>query len=188
MSNDTAAHTASQKTEITKRVDMLYGEACRQFPTYETMVFEHFCSQMIEAFGNDEMAPEAADAFSYARSDYDYRSPSEIKAAREVNRIHGICSHGLTKDTCPCGCFEFTGLEVYEDFGPQECDLMDDPDLVMNDEEWARIQEQWRQQETSSAGGPKMVWVSTHTKPTPIRGFFNSVWHMALRFAATRRR
>lgn len=145
MSNHTAMHSASQNAEITKRVDMLYGEACRQFPTYETMVTEHFCSQMIETFGNDEMAPEAADAFSYARSDYDYRSPSELKAAREFNRSHGICSHGLTEDTCPCGCFEFTGLEVYEDFGPQECDLMDDPDLVMSDEEWARIQEQWRQ-------------------------------------------
>ncbi|WP_117140443.1 regulator [Pseudomonas amygdali] len=188
MSNHSAVHSAPQNAVITKRVDMLYDKACRQFPTYETMVYEHFCSEMIETFGDDEMSPEAADAFSYARSDYDYRSPAEIRAAREVNRSHGICSHGLTKDTCPCGCFEFTGLEVYEDFGPEECDLMDDPDLVMSDEEWTRIQEQWRQKEIAGASGKKMVWVSTHTKPTLVRGFFNYLWNVALRFSASRRR
>ncbi|PBP87568.1 regulator [Pseudomonas syringae] len=177
MSDHTAANSTSQNAEITKRVDMLYGEACGQFPTYETMVFEHFCSQMIETFGDDELAPEAADAFSYARSDYDYLSPAEIMAAREVNRSHGICSHGLTKDTCPCGCFEFTGLEVYEDYGPQECDLIDDPDLVI--------------QEISGASGAKMVWVSTHTKTPLIRSFLSYLsyqWNVALRLSATRRR
>ncbi|MCK9694179.1 regulator [Pseudomonas syringae] len=182
MSNHTAMHSASQNVEITKRVDMLYGEACRQFPTYETMVFEHFCSQMIETFGDDELALEAADAFTYARLDYDYLSPSEIKAAREINRSHGICSHGLTEDTCPCGCFEFTGPEVYEHYGPEDCDLTDaevfeisDPALAMSDEEWELMNEQWRQQETLYAS-------------KPIRKLLKALWIKALELSTIRRR
>ncbi|WP_080438914.1 regulator [Pseudomonas syringae] len=156
MSNHAASPSPLQNVEITERVNMLYGDVCRRFPTYETMVLKHFCSRMIETFGGDEAAPEpAAQAFTYARSDYNYLSPSEIKAAREVNRSHGICSHGLTSDTCPCGCFEFTGLEACEDSGPQQCDLMQEPafeqdsDLVMSDEECAQLQEQWLQEEIS---------------------------------------
>ncbi|WP_054084942.1 hypothetical protein [Pseudomonas syringae] len=195
MSDYTAAHSASQNAGITKRVDMLYGEACRQFPTYETLVFEHFCSRMIETFGGDEAAPEpAAQAFTYARSDYNYLSPSEIKAAREVNRSHGICSHGLTSDTCPCGCFEFTGLEVYEDSGPQQCDLMQepafeqDPDLVMSDEECAQLQEQWLQEEISRTSGPDMKRVSIHTTNAAIRSFLKFLWNVALTLSAARPR
>ncbi|MDU8456801.1 regulator [Pseudomonas syringae group sp. J254-4] len=182
MSNYAAIYSSSQNSEITKRVDVLYSEACREYPTYETLVFEHFCSQMIETFGDDELAPEAADAFSYARSDYDYRSPSEIMAAREVNRSHGICSHGLTKDTCPCGCFEFTGQEVYEDYGPDECEPIDadflvttDPTLAMSDEEWELMNEQWRQQEILEAS-------------RPIRTFLKTLWIKALNLSTIRQR
>ncbi|PBQ17431.1 regulator [Pseudomonas congelans] len=195
MSDYTAKHSSSQDAEITKRVDMLYGEACRQFPTYETLVFEHFCSRMIETFGVDEAAPESATvAFTYARSDYNYLSPSEIKAAREVNRSHGICSHGLTSDTCPCGCFEFTGLEVYEDSGPQECNLMQepafvpDPDLAMSDEEWAQMQEQWHQEEISGTSGPDMKRISIHTTTAAIRSLFKLLWNVTLTLSAARPR
>ncbi|PAB27273.1 regulator [Pseudomonas savastanoi pv. nerii] len=195
MSDYTAAHSASQSAGITKRIDMLYGEACRQFPTYETLVFEHFCSRMIETFGGDEAVPEpAAQAFTYARSDYNYLSPSEIKAAREVNRSHGICSHGLTSDTCPCGCFEFTRLEVYEDSGPQQCDLMQepafeqDPDLVMSDEECEQLQEQWLQEEISRTSGPDMKRVSIHTTNAAIRSFLKFLWNVALTLSAARPR
>ncbi|KEZ64600.1 regulator, partial [Pseudomonas amygdali pv. tabaci str. ATCC 11528] len=68
-------------------------------------------------------------------------------------------------------------LEVYEDYGPQECDLIDEPDLVI--------------QEISGTSGVKMVWVSTHTKTTLIRSFLSYLsyqWNVALRLSATRRR
>ncbi|MBM0137610.1 regulator, partial [Pseudomonas cannabina pv. alisalensis] len=99
MSNHAASPSPLQNVEITERVNMLYGDACCKFPTYETMVLKHFCSRMIETFGGDETSPEVAEAFAYARYTYDYLSPSEIEAHMDDNRSHGICSHGLTEDT-----------------------------------------------------------------------------------------
>lgn len=90
------------------KIDGFFGDACKRFATYETVVQTAFCKSMVSEFGVDEAADEAtAAAFVYARAMYQYLSPEEIRVAQEADRAQGICSHGLDKMTCPCGCFEF---------------------------------------------------------------------------------
>lgn len=83
-------------------VDDFYNQSCKQYSTYETMVIKGFCSLMDEHFDpvNDK------DAFDYAREEYCYITPSEIAAMDAENESEGVCGHGLTVNTCPCGCFE----------------------------------------------------------------------------------
>lgn len=62
-------------------------------------------SGMIDAkFGNAEPELRAA-AISIAVK-YDYATKAEIASLMEELAEDGCCSHGLTADTCPCGCFE----------------------------------------------------------------------------------
>lgn len=84
-------------------VDDFYNQACKQYSTYETMVIKGFCSLMDDRF--DPVVDK--DAFDYAREAYDYLTPSEIRDMDSDNAAEGVCSHGLTSDTCPCGCFEY---------------------------------------------------------------------------------
>lgn len=66
-----------------------------------------FYSQMLHTFGSDELAPEAIEAFSYARLKYDYLSPSELaELAEALGEDDDVCRHGLDSWTCPAGCFE----------------------------------------------------------------------------------
>jgi hypothetical protein len=68
---------------------------------------EEFYSRMLHIFGSDELAPQAIEAFSYARSKYEYFSPSELaEQAKEWAEDEDICGHGLDIWTCPAGCFE----------------------------------------------------------------------------------
>lgn len=83
-------------------VDDFYNQACKQYSTYETMVIKGFCRSMDDRF--DPVTDK--DAFDYARKEYDYMTPSEIAAMDSDNESEGICGHGLTVNTCPCGCFE----------------------------------------------------------------------------------
>lgn len=83
-------------------VDDFYNQACKQYSTYETMVIKGFCSLMDDHF--DPVLDK--DAFDYARKAYDYLTPSEIRSMDADNEDDGVCGHGLTSDTCPCGCFE----------------------------------------------------------------------------------
>lgn len=85
-----------------KTVNDLYSQACKQYPTYETMVIKGFCSLMDEHF--DPVADK--EAFDYARKEYDYLTPTEIDEMDAENAEDDVCGHGLTSDTCPCGCFE----------------------------------------------------------------------------------
>jgi hypothetical protein len=87
------------KTNI---VDDFYSQACKQYSTYETMVIKGFARLMDDHF--DPVADK--DAFDYARKTYDYLNPSEIAAMDSDNESEGVCGHGLTVNTCPCGCFE----------------------------------------------------------------------------------
>lgn len=88
------------KTNI---VDDFYSQACKQYSTYETMVIKGFARLMDDHFDpvNDK------DAFDYARKEYNYLTPSEIDAMDANNESEGVCRHGLTSLTCPCGCFEY---------------------------------------------------------------------------------
>ncbi|EPS3502434.1 hypothetical protein ACVD6R_005930 [Pseudomonas aeruginosa] len=86
-----------------RKVDDLYGAACKRFPTYDTMVHNAFCASMVIEFGTDELAEGVAEVFAYAREAYGYMSASEIEAQRQED---GLCWHGLDAMTCPCGCFE----------------------------------------------------------------------------------
>ncbi|WP_438299550.1 hypothetical protein [Pseudomonas sp. NMS19W] len=98
--------TASPES-IEDTVGKLYGEAVQRYPTYEAVVRSHFCKKMRETFGNDENPnAEVQYAFAFARYAYDYVSEAELLAIETVDRNNGICSHGLTLLTCPCGCFE----------------------------------------------------------------------------------
>lgn len=88
------------KTNI---VDDFYSQACKQYSTYETMVIKGFARLMDDHF--DPVTDK--DAFDYARKEYDYLNPSEIAAMDAENAEDDVCGHGLTSDTCPCGCFEY---------------------------------------------------------------------------------
>ncbi|AVB13232.1 MULTISPECIES: regulator [Pseudomonas syringae group] len=167
MPNHAASPSPLQNVEITERVNMLYGDACRKFPTYETMVLKHFCSRMIKTFGDDETSPEVAETFAYARCAYDYLSPPEIEAHMDDNRSHGICSHGLTENTCPCGCFELPGPDDHVDFSTDGYYPEDDSELIRK--EWAEKEERWRQEEIADASRTGMKAIVLNTKNACIR-------------------
>lgn len=98
--------TASSEA-IENTVDELYGAAVKLYPTYEAVVRSHFSNTMRETYGNDEnLDAEVQYAFAFARYAYEYVSEAELLAIEAANRESGICSHGLTSLTCPCGCFE----------------------------------------------------------------------------------
>lgn len=90
-----------------QRIDQLYSEACERGTTYEAVVHKGFCSSMRWAFGDDEQLDDRTQAaFKYARETYGYQSREELQQSEAVDREKGICTHGLTWLTCPCGCFE----------------------------------------------------------------------------------
>jgi hypothetical protein len=91
-----------------EKIDNLYGKACVGASTYEAVVQSRFNASMRQEFGDDEQANETAvAAFAHAREIYCYQSAEEENAAQAEDWKSGICSHGLTSMTCPCGCFEF---------------------------------------------------------------------------------
>jgi len=46
------------------------------------------------------------DFFEHARKEYGYKTQAELEQLyQEEKEESGICRHGLTEDTCPCGCF-----------------------------------------------------------------------------------
>ncbi|RMN19057.1 putative regulatory protein, partial [Pseudomonas cannabina] len=103
----------------------------------------------------------------YARYAYDYLSPSEIEAHMDDNRSHGICSHGLTEDTCPCGCFELPGPDDHVDFSTDGYYPEDDSELIRK--EWAEKEERWRQEEIADASRTCMKAIVLNTKSACIR-------------------
>jgi hypothetical protein len=88
-------------------IDKLYNEACKRGTTYEAVVHSGFCTSMRWAFGNDEQQDDRTQAaFKYARETYGYQSLAESQESEAKDWEEGICKHGLTWLTCPCGCFE----------------------------------------------------------------------------------
>lgn len=100
--------------EVKAHIDDLYRAACARHSTYESVIFTDFCSQMLRAYGDDEHSLKAMAAFSYARSEHGYLSPSEIEAFQAEDLDNGYCAHGLTWMTCPCGCFEIDEDEEFD--------------------------------------------------------------------------
>lgn len=88
-------------------VGELFSEAVRRAPTYEAVVRSHFSNRMRETYGHDEqLNADVQYAFAFARYTYDYVSEAELFAIQAEDQDNGICTHGLTWLTCPCGCFE----------------------------------------------------------------------------------
>ncbi|GKQ49111.1 regulator [Pseudomonas syringae] len=149
-------------TELSERVDRLYSDACRRYSTYETVVLHHFCSLMIDTFGDDEKASGAAEAFAYDRANFDYLTPLEIAAATAADKLKGFCSHGLTVMNCPCGCFELDETDDDQDFGFEFEGIEDDSELIA--EEWAQKVEQWRQDEATNTSRTTLKAAYIYTK------------------------
>lgn len=98
----------TQMKAMHQKIDQFYSEACERAPTYEAVVHSIFCDSMRAEFGDDEQRDDQTEAaFKYAREAYDYQSLAESQESQAEDRKNGICSHGLTHMTCPCGCFEF---------------------------------------------------------------------------------
>ncbi|CAE6842553.1 hypothetical protein [Paraburkholderia aspalathi] len=53
-----------------------------------------------------EFAPEMRPAIAVIAQRFDYVTPDELATAEAEMAAHGYCTHGLTAQTCPCGCFE----------------------------------------------------------------------------------
>lgn len=99
---------STQMEALEQKIDQFYEDACKRAPTYEAVVHTIFCNSMRAEFGDDEHRDDqAVAAFKYARFAYDYQSLAELEQSQAEDRKDGICSHGLTHMTCPCGCFEF---------------------------------------------------------------------------------
>lgn len=98
---------ATLSASTKEKIDALYGEAVERGRTYERVVHTHFCDGMTSLFGEDEnLNAETQAAFSYARQTYGYLSADE-DSYEEEGLWAGLCQHGMDKDTCPGGCFEF---------------------------------------------------------------------------------
>ncbi|MDF9778762.1 hypothetical protein [Pseudomonas baetica] len=93
---------------IIAKLDEIFGDACARGSTYESVVQTIFCEGVRAEYGEDEHKDAAtAAAFLYAREEYGYVSAAEEREANAKNWENGICSHGMTSQTCPAGCFEF---------------------------------------------------------------------------------
>ncbi|HGW5540818.1 TPA: hypothetical protein ACNIM8_005903, partial [Pseudomonas aeruginosa] len=91
---------------VERKVEDFYGDACKRYPTYETMVLRAFCCAMEAEFGSENKDSKSAAAFAYAREEFGYLNPSEMAAQDQADADDGLCFHGLDSMTCPCGCFE----------------------------------------------------------------------------------
>ncbi|WAJ37243.1 hypothetical protein OU800_21970 [Pseudomonas sp. GOM7] len=93
---------------IKRKIEALYAVAAKTYSTYETMVQSSFSEAVRNEFGEDENAnPDVAYAFAYARDAFGYLSSEELEQENAEAAKEGICQHGLTSSTCPCGCFEY---------------------------------------------------------------------------------
>jgi hypothetical protein len=93
---------------IIAKLGEIFEDACARGSTYESVVQTLFSEGVRAEFGNDEHKDAVTAAtFLYAREVYDYVSAAEEREADAKNWKEGICSHGMTSQTCPAGCFEF---------------------------------------------------------------------------------
>ncbi|MGF6282172.1 hypothetical protein ABH908_000343 [Pseudomonas frederiksbergensis] len=94
---------------IVAKLGEIFADACARGSTYESVVQTFFCEGVRAEYGDDEQLDAATAAtFLYAREEYGYVSAEEEREADAENWKKGICSHGMTSQTCPAGCFEFS--------------------------------------------------------------------------------
>ncbi|MBX8557029.1 regulator [Pseudomonas cichorii] len=141
--------------EVQALVDDLYREGGERFPTYDTMVFNHFCSRMLRTFGDENQDSRGIVAFDYARSKYGYLSPSEIEKVEAKDAENGYCSHGLTWLTCPLGCFEGEEELEYEDPEFEDPDYEEHDFEELTSEEIAQAEAEYYAEEAELYAGNK---------------------------------
>lgn len=87
-------------------VDQLFINAGDRAQT-EKIRLSRFCESVWSHLGEEECTESVRLAYEYARATYGYMSQDELDQATADDWEEGICSHGLTSWTCPCGCFEY---------------------------------------------------------------------------------
>jgi hypothetical protein len=90
--------------ELDSRIEALAMEAAKRCGQSHDVYVQKFSGIVDQMFGNSEPALRDA-ALAIARK-HDYSTSEEIAAHIEEMEKDGYCRHGLTADTCQCGCFE----------------------------------------------------------------------------------
>lgn len=94
----------SPLTNMTAEIANMADEASRTCGLSFDVYVQQF-SRMVDA-NYAKSSPEIRAAAIEIALQHDYCSPDEIKELHRELSSSGYCSHGLDRDTCPCGCFE----------------------------------------------------------------------------------
>jgi hypothetical protein len=86
------------------RITKMAAEAVRRCGLSHEYYVRLLCG-MVEAMLL-EFAPETHPAIAVIARGFDYVTPDELATAEAEMAADGSCIHGLTAQTCPCGCFE----------------------------------------------------------------------------------
>jgi hypothetical protein len=90
--------------DLVSCIEALALEAARRCGQSHEVYVQKFSGMIDLKFGDSEPALRDA-ALAIARK-HDYSTSEEIAAHIEEIAKDGCCHHGMTADTCPCGCFE----------------------------------------------------------------------------------
>lgn len=93
-----------ENEDLTSIIEAIASEACRGCGLSHDVYVQKFSGMIDAKFGSAEPALRDA-AIEIARK-HDYATREEISEAIREMVEEGYCSHGLTADTCPYGCFE----------------------------------------------------------------------------------
>jgi hypothetical protein len=89
---------------VRARIVKMAAEAVRRCGSSHEYYVRLLCG-MVEAMLL-EFAPETHPAIVMIARGFDYVTPDELATAEAEMAADGYCIHGLTAQTCPCGCFE----------------------------------------------------------------------------------
>ncbi|WP_146176683.1 hypothetical protein [Chromobacterium sp. Panama] len=70
-------------------------------------VFVRVLSGMVDCAIAELSPEEKSIVIAYSVRRFGYLTVEQIEEHNADMWEEGICSHGLTENTCPCGCFEF---------------------------------------------------------------------------------
>ncbi|MBX8508933.1 hypothetical protein K5D34_04395 [Pseudomonas cichorii] len=101
-----ALDLAEPLATLEELVDQLFFDAGDRAQTEEIQQ-SRFCESVRSHLGEEESSESVRLAYVYARVTYGYLSQAELDQVTADDWEAGICSHGLTYWTCPCGCFEY---------------------------------------------------------------------------------
>jgi hypothetical protein len=90
---------------IHARITKMAAEAGRRCGLSHEYYVRLLCG-MVEAMLS-QSAPETRPAIVMIARGFDYITPDELATAEAEMTAEGYCIHGLTEQTCPCGCFEY---------------------------------------------------------------------------------